>query len=470
MQSNVTQRAAFLSVFSLVMITAGSVDSVRNLPATALFGSAVIFFFILAAICFLTPAALVSAELSVKYPGRGGVYYWVRKAYGGHAGVLAVWFQWIENVIWYPTILAFIAGSVGYLISPELGDNKYFIIAVILVAFWGTTLVNLRGMQSSARFATFCSITGLIIPMTFIICLGMYWFASDAPLQIAFTEEAMMPTLSRPDMWVSLTGIVLSLCGIEIATVHASDVKDPQRAFPRALLYSTIFIVGTLIFGALSIAIVIPHSQISLVAGIMQAFEAFLDAYHMVWLLPIIAVSLVIGGLGSVNNWIIAPTRGLLIAADDGFLPESFARKNQKEAPVVLLMAQAIIVTLIAAVFLLMPSVNGSYWLLTALAGQLYMLMYILMFAAAIKLRFKDRKPSGFCVPGGSLGMWIVAGVGIVSCLVTIAVGFIAPADVDVGGAWFYDGWILGGLIFMSLPPFITFYFHGKKKNAISTD
>lgn len=465
MQSNVVQRTAFLSVFSLVMITAGSVDSVRNLPATALFGSAVIFFFLLAAVCFLMPAALVSAELSAKYPGRGGVYHWVSHAFGGHAGVLAVWFQWIENVIWYPTILAFIAGSVGYLISPDLGANKYFIVVIILTAFWGTTYINLRGMQSSARFATFCSITGLFIPMTFIICLGFYWIASDYTLQIEFTKEAMMPSLSRPDMWVSLTGIVLSLCGIEIATVHASDVKDPQKAFPRALLYSTIFIVGTLIFGALSIAIVIPQQKISLVSGIMQAFEAFFVSYHIQWLLPVMALSLVIGGLGSVNNWIIAPTRGLLIAADEGFLPEVLARKNSHNAPKVLLVAQAVIVTLIALVFLTMPSVNGSYWLLTALAGQLYMLMYILMFAAAIKLRLSNGSPSGFRIPGGQLGMWLIAGLGIISCVVTICVGFIAPTDIDVGGAWFYDEWIIAGLFLMSVPPFITFHFHGKKKN-----
>lgn len=464
MQQSLTPRTTFLSVFSLVMITAGSVDSVRNLPATALFGSAVVFFFLLAAICFLVPAALVSAELSVKYPGKGGVYYWVSQAFGGHAGVFAVWFQWIENVIWYPTILSFIAGSVGYLISPTLVDNKYFIIAVILSAFWGTTFINLQGMKSSARFASFCAITGLIVPMTFIIMLGAYWVMHGSVLQISFTVKDMMPNLSNPDMWVSLTGIMLSLCGIEIATVHAGDVKNPQRAFPRALLYSTILIVSTLILGALSIAIVVPHEKISLVAGIMQAFNAFFVAYHINWLLSVMALSLVIGGLGSVNNWIIAPTRGLLLAAKDGYLPEVLAKENENEAPVVLLCAQAVIVTIIAAVFLLMPSVNASYWLLTALSGQLYMLMYIMMFAAAVKLRFASEQPSGFRIPGGKCGMWLVAAVGVVSCVVTIAVGFIPPSDINVGGAWFYDEWVTISLLLMTLPPLITYFIH-KKKN-----
>src|SRR3546814_3020480 len=81
---------------------------------------------------------------------------------------------------------------------------------------------------------------------------------------------------------------------------------------------------------------------------------------------------------------------GLLVAAEDGNLPEFFQRANRQGAPVVMLMTQAIIVTILSALFLFMPSVNGSYWLLAALAAQLYMLMYLLMFAAAIKLRSEE--------------------------------------------------------------------------------
>jgi len=115
-----------LSIFGLTMLTVGSVDSIRNLPATALFGSQLIAFFILGAIFFLIPTALVSAELASAWPKQGGIYVWVKKAFGQRTGFLAIWLQWIENVIWYPTLLSFVAGTIGYLINPHLIDNKVF--------------------------------------------------------------------------------------------------------------------------------------------------------------------------------------------------------------------------------------------------------------------------------------------------------------------------------------------------------
>lgn len=452
--------AARLGVFSLVMITVTSVDSVRNLPATALFGSQLIFFFLAGAIFFLIPCALVSAELASGWPKQGGVYVWVKEAFGIRIGFLAIWLQWIENVIWYPTLLSFVAGSIGYLIDPQLIESKAFLISVILCSFWGTTLVNMFGMQTSALFSSICGIFGLFLPMTIIIGLGVAWVFAGEPLQINFTKEAMMPHLTDANAWVSLTGIMLSFCGMEIATVHAQDVVDPQRAFPRALLYSTIIILTTLILGSLAIAIVIPGQEISLVAGIMQAFDAFFSAYHMRWILPLLAFMLVLGGLASVNNWIIAPTKGLLVAAQDGSLPAIFHRKNRHGAPVILLVYQAVIVSLLTLVFLLIPSVNGSYWFLTALAAQLYMLMYIIMFITGIYLRYKyPDQPRAFSIPGGLLGMWVVGLAGIIGCSVTFAVSFIPPPNTQIGSLWYYETLLVLGLVIMCSPPFISYYY-----------
>ncbi len=452
--------AGGLSAFTLMMLITGSIDSIRNLPATALFGSQLIFFFIAGAIFFLIPCALVSAELASGWPKQGGVYIWVKEAFGSKVGFLAIWLQWIENVIWYPTLLSFVAGSIGYLIDPQLAESKAFLISIILCSFWGTTFINLLGMKSSAWFSSFCGIAGLFLPMTLIISLGAAWLFSDNPLQIEFTKQAMLPHFTEANSWVSLTGIMLSFCGIEIATVHARDVVDPQRAFPRALLYSVIIILTTLILGSLAIALVIPVDDISLVAGIMQAFDAFFSAYNMRWILPVVAFMLVLGGLASVNNWIIAPTKGLLVAAQDGSMPAIFHRENRHGAPVVLLMYQAVIVSLLTLVFLLIPSVNGSYWFLTALAAQLYMVMYIIMFITAIYLRYKfPHHPRAFSIPGGNLGMWIVSVAGIIGCSVTIAVSFIPPPNTDIGSLWYYEGLLITGFIIMCLPPFISYYY-----------
>lgn len=455
-----------LTIFSLTMITVGSVDSIRNLPATALFGSQLIFYFILGALFFLIPTALVSAELASGWAKQGGIYIWVKEAFGKKSGFLAIWLQWIENVIWYPTILSFVAGTIGYLINPALSSNPYFLWAVIVTCFWGATILNLRGMSSSAIFSNICSLAGLLLPMSLIIGLGVVWITQGNPLQIQFDLPSIVPHLADKSMWVSLTAIIMSFCGIEIATVHANDVNNPQHAFPKALIYSVGIILSTLILGSLAIAVVLPQKDINLVAGIMQAFGAFFTSYHMYWMMPVVAVMLVLGGLGGVSNWIIAPTKGLLVAAEDGNLPEVFQRTNGRGAPVVMLITQAVIVTVLSALFLFMPSVNGSYWLLTALAAQLYMLMYLIMFIAAIKLRLSQpHHLRPFLIPGGLFGMFFVAGVGIVGVLTTLGVSFIPPDGINVGSTLRYEFTLIFGLVLMCSPPFISTWLQAKNAN-----
>ena len=459
-----------LTIFSLTMITVGSVDSIRNLPATALFGSQLIAFFILGALFFLIPTALVSAELASGWPKQGGVYIWVKEAFGKPAGFLAIWLQWIENVIWYPTILSFVAGTIGYLINPSLASNPYFLCFVIVSSFWGATLVNLRGMSSSVLFSNICAISGLLLPMALIIGLGAVWLFGDNPIQIQFDAQSILPHWQDRSKWVALTGVMMSFCGIEIATVHANDVENPQRAFPRALMYSVVIILSTLILGSLAIAVVLPHQEINLVAGIMQAFDAFFARYHLLWLMPVVAVMLVLGGLGGVSNWIIAPTKGLLVAAQDGNLPPVFQRVNKQGAPVMMLVGQAVIVTLLSALFLFMPSVNGSYWLLTALAAQLYMLMYFMMFLAAIKLRITSpNHPRAFRIPGGLIGMLIVAGIGMVGVLTTLVVSFMPPDGINVGSIMRYETTLILGLLLMCLPPFVTGWLQSRPNKLVES-
>ncbi len=445
-----------LTVFSLTMITVGSVDSIRNLPATALFGSQLIFFFTLAALLFLIPCALISAELASTYPEQGGIYTWVKHAFGKRIGFLAIWLQWIENVIWYPTLLSFVAGTIGYLISPDLAQSPYFLISVILCAFWGVTALNLMGMETSAFFSSLCTLTGLLLPMTLIISLGFVWFFSGKPIQLDLAFDKLLPHWGDKDAWMSLTAIMMSFCGIEIATVHAGDVENPQRAFPLALAYSVGIVLVTLILGSLAIASVLPHDSISLVAGIMQAFDAFFHAYHMTWIMPLIALMLVLGGLGSVNNWIIAPTKGLLVAAEEGNLPESLCATNQHGAPTTLLIYQAILVSLLCAAFLLLPTINSAYWFLTALAAQLYMIMYLIMFVTAIVLRLKNpNKKAAFKVPGGTKGLIFVASIGIFSTLTTIVISIFPPSDVDIHSITRYVLSLLIGCFILCVPPLL---------------
>lgn len=451
-----------LSVFTLVMLITVSIDSIRNLPATALFGNALIFFFIFALMVFLIPAALVSAELSSTWTKEGGVYHWVRMAFGEKMAFLAIWLQWINTMVWYPTILSFIAGTAAFLIDPKLVQNKIYLVSIILGVFWLLTIVNLKGLKTSARFASVCAIVGMIIPMILIIGLAAIWLFLGKPLQLHLTTHTLLPHFGHMENWISLTAIMTAFLGMELATVHVRNIEDSQRKFPKAMLYSVSIIAATILFGSLAIAFVLPRTQIDLVAGVMQAFSDFFHAYHLTWMIPVIAVALLIGSLGEMINWIISPAKGLLQAAEQGYLPKFFQKENKHGVASHLLITQAVLVSLVCLAFLLMPSVNGSYWLLTDLSTQLYMMMYVLMFFAALFIHYKYADhPKLFKIPGGTAGKWITCLSGILGCAITLVVGFFPPAGIDVGGPLHYEILFSSGILIMLLP---VLFFYGYKR------
>ncbi|MAZ40386.1 MAG: amino acid permease [Legionellales bacterium] len=456
MQHNAVKKLTLIPC-ALLMISA--IDSIRNLPATALFGSSLIFYMLLAAVVFLIPCALISAELANNKAGRGGVYQWVTDAFGEKIGFVAIWLQWINTMIWYPTILSFLAGTLAYLINPALAENKYYLISVILVIFWGLTFINIKGLHASAKFAGICTVIGMIIPMILIIAAGIIWFIQGNPLQISFSVKSILPSFGHSQSWISLTAILASFLGMELTSVHAKDMEHSQKNFPKALLIAVIVILSTMMLGSLTIAAIMPNNQIGLVEGVMQVFMKFLQVYHLTALFPILGVMILIGSLGGMVNWIISPAKGLLHAGQDGFLPKQLLLCNNKNVPVKIMLAQACLVSLVCVCFLFMPSVNGSYWFLTDLSTQLYMLMYILLFASGLVLKKSSTAVNGFVIPGGKFGTGVVTVVGILGCIMSIIIGFFPPDNINVGGFWHYEAMFAGGLIFMSIPALFGIYY-----------
>ncbi|MCL9682699.1 APC family permease [Legionella maioricensis] len=449
-----------ISVLALVLLITGAIDSIRNLPGTALFGSTLIFFFIFSAIIFLIPVALISAELSSTWSEEeGGIYSWVKHAFGENVAFFTIWLQWINTLVWYPTILSFIAGTIAYLVNPELAQNKYYLISVILTIFWSLTLVGCSGLRTSATFAGFCAIVGMIVPMGFIIFLAFIWLIKGNPIAIDLSLPHLLPQWKDSQSWVSLTAIMTSFLGMELAAVHVRDVKNPQKNFPKAMFFSVLLILFTMIFGSLAIAFVLPKEKISLVDGVMRAFDNFFQAYHLTWLMPVLVFLLLLGSLGSMINWIISPAKGLLMAANHDFLPQSLCKLNKKGIASRILILQAVLVTLLCSGFLLFPSVNAIYWLFTDLSTELYMMMYVLMFIAAWNLKSKFahlKRP--FAIPGGKVGYYLICILGLLGCAITICVGFIPPEQMmDVGGAGHFRRIFSLGILAMLFPALVLY-------------
>ncbi|MCX7117321.1 MAG: amino acid permease [Legionellales bacterium] len=449
------QSKKVLSVFSLVMINVIAVDSLRTLPITAKLGPTLVSYYLLAAFAFFIPVALVAAELATAYPNTGGIYIWVREAFGRRAAFITIWLQWIYNVVWYPTILAFISATIAYLFSPELATDKLYLLASIVSLFWLFTLLNCFGMKISSIVSIIGASVGTLVPMIGIIILGVVWMVQGRPLEVGY-PSTWWPDFSSFGNLSLFSAVLFGLLGMEMSAVHAEEVKNPQRDYPRALLYSTCLIFGTLVLGSLAIVLVVPERQLSVVSGLIDAYAIFFNAYHMSWMTPITAICIVVGGLSGVSAWIIGPTKGLLVAARDGCIPAAFATVNRHGAPVKILITQALIFTLLSSVFVLFDSINAAYWILSAMCAQMALMVYVFMFSAAIKLRYSQpNQPRAYRVPGGKLGMWIVASIGLICCLATILIGFVPPSQIPIQHPLFFQAFLISGLIIFVMVPWL---------------
>jgi putative glutamate/gamma-aminobutyrate antiporter len=449
-----------ISVFVLTMMNLATILSIKNWPFAAEFGFSSLFFILLAVLTFFIPSALVSAELATGWPQQGGIFVWVKEALGNRMGFLAVWLLWVENVVWYPTILSFIAGTMAYAIDPALSDSNLFTFFTILIVFWGVTLLNFKGIRFSGFISTLGVILGTLIPGALIVILGLSWMYGSRPMEIEMNWASFFPSITHPYQLVFLAGVILSFAGIEMNAVHANDVENPQKSYPLAILVSVVLIVFFTSFGTLSIAMVIPQSKINLVAGSVAAIDYFLSEYNLKGYIPLVSVLISFGALAGLSTWIAGPSKGLLTAAQSGDLPPILRTVNKHGMPVGMLILQGIIVTVLALVFLIMPNVNSSFWMMTAMVSQLYLLMYLLLFISAIILRYnRPDVPRAFTVPGKKWGMWFVSGIGIVSSIFCIVFGFFPPTQIDTGDVLQYELIQVIGIVTFCLAPFVILWF-----------
>jgi amino acid transporter len=288
--------------------------------------------------------------------------------------------------------------------------------------------------------------------------MGLIWFLKGLPMQITFSWQALVPDFSSINQLVLFSGILLSLCGLEMSAVHAKEVINPRVEYPKGILLSSILILLFSTLGSVTIASIVPRSEIEFASSSMGAFRHFFETFNMPWATPLIAAVTAFGALGMMSTWIVGPSRGLQATAEHGDLPPLFHKTNQHGMPTNILIAQAIIVTVLTSVFLLMPSVNSSYWILAALASLLYMMMYILMFASAVFLRYKapDVERS-YRVPCGNLGMWIACIFGIIGSSFGVIVSFFPPAQIDTGNLIVFESLLVGSTIVFCLIPFLIF-------------
>lgn len=448
-----------LTVFALVMITTGIITSIHGAPSMAYYGFSLVFIYLVVALVFLLPSALISAELATGWPEDGGVYVWVKEAFGERLAFVAVWQQWIENVIWFPSILTVTVVSACYGFAPEVADNKVFIFVAVNGVFWSLTLSNLLGMRTSGMVASVCTIFGRILPILFMFGMALLFLSKGNLSNAAFTWDNFIPDLGDTGKLSFIVGAFLTFAGIEASASNAASAKNPRRNYPIAIITSAAIALVLVTLIALSIAIVLPADQIKLDAGIMQAIHTMLEQQGMIWLFPVAGLVIALGMLGEINNWIPAPTRGLLVAGRDGVLSKYWQRENKHAVHWRILVYQAILFSAISTIYLFMDSVQDAFWLMNVVPTMLYIIMYILMFSTGVKLRYSHPEvPRRYRVPFGNVGIWLLASIGTIAGLVAIAFAFIPPKMViDHGASVSYLSVVTCGFIVLSVLPFVIY-------------
>ncbi len=458
-----------LSVFTLAMINVAAIVSLRGLPSEAVYGLSSVFYYVFAALFFLIPVSLISAEMGTGWQQKGGVFRWVGEAFGPFWGFLAIFLQWLQNTIWFPTALTFAAVSLAFVnpnqtFATTLAENKYYTLVIVLVVYWAATIINFFGVKFSGVISKWGAIVGTLIPGVTIISLGIVYLVTGNQSQIDFNAKDLLPNITEFGNLSLAVSIFLFYAGMEMSSVHVNDIENPKKNYPKAIFLASIITVSIFIIGTLAIGIIIPHNQINLTQSLLVAYYDVLKLFNAEILASIIAIFLAFGVFGQVSTWIAGPSKGLLAVGKAGYLPPFLQKLNNKGVQVNILLIQASIVTVLAILFVLLPSVQSAYQILSAMCVTLYLIMYMLLFLSFIKLRISQPGVTrDFKVPGGKIGMMVVGGIGLLSCMVAFFFGFIPPTQISVGSSF---NWIIILIIGNCIGVLIPFIMYKLKKDA----
>lgn len=434
-----------------------TVVSLRGLPSQAEFGIQSIFYYLFAAIVFLIPFSMVCAELASTYTHSGGLYRWVSEAFGPKWGWSAMYLEWQTLVIWFPAVLMFAAVSLAYIFWPEafdarLASNKLYTLIVVLGVYWICNFIAFRGMKSSKILSTLGGLFGTIVPGAILIILGVAYFCMGKPIML--THESFFPDFTKIGTIVLAASIFLFYGGMEMNAVHVQSMKNPAKQFPRAMFLAVAVIVLLFVFATLAIGFVVPAKDINLLASLLVAYNDLWASIGLPWLGNVMAFLITFGVIGQVSVIIAGPSTGLVAVGESGYLPRGLQRTNKRGVNKPILYVQAIFVSILALVLVVLPSVESAYQIMSQMATVIYLILVLMIYFAFIRLRrTQPLKKRGFRVPGGKFGEVVIAGIGILGAVVAMILSFFPPSQINTGSPLVYVLIILcGALVFFCVP------------------
>lgn len=345
-------------------------------------------------ILYFIPGALICAELAATYSDKGGgLYDWVKEAYGEKYGFLVSWMNWLAKVFWYSSFLTFLAINVSYAIgNPSLSENKYFVLIFSIIVFWFLSYMSTKGIKFAQIF-TNTGALGSTIPSILLIAfafIGVLALKKQAPASV-YTATSIMPKMNA-NSFVAISAIIFGFTGAETLAPFIKSIDEPEKNFPKAVLISAIIVAALYIIGTIAITLLLNPDEITASRGILDAISKGASLFGLSpIIMQLISAGIAFSIIGAIVLYISSPIKMLFGSVKKGIFSEKMTMVNDHGIPVNAVYAQAVLVSIILILTNLMPSVDAIYNVLVTMTALASLFPYILLYASYIKIK-RDNK------------------------------------------------------------------------------
>ena len=459
-----------MGFWDVLLFNIATVLGPRWIAAAAHNGTSSISLWVIAALFFFVPTAMVINELSSRFPEEGGLYVWAKEAFGDFHGFVAGWNYWIYTVFYFPGLLLASAAMSAYIIGEgggALAQNRTFLLLVSLGLLLVAVILNIIGLnigkwlQNAGGVSTYVP---LLILVSIAAILGLR-HGSMTP----FTWANIWPVWNwdTVNFW---SQIAFAFTGLELVSAMSAEVRDPRRTLPRAVFAAGALIALMYIVGTISVLVLVPPPEVSPTSGVFHAITVGAIALKLGFVGILAAILVTVGNAGGVGSTVAGVARVPFVVGIDRYLPAAFGKIHPRwKTPYVSIIVQAVVSGAILLLSQISETTRGAYQGLVDVAIILYFIPFLYMYAAAIKLAGrKDRleNPHAVLIPGGKPGVWLASGIAFAVTLLSIIVSVLPPGDTANRGLFLIKvvGSTLGALALG-----LTLYYRGvraKKREA----
>jgi amino acid transporter len=405
----------------------------RWIAAAAHNGTSSISLWVIAAVFFFVPSAMIINELSSRFPEEGGLYVWAKEAFGDFHGFVAGWNYWIYTVFYFPGLLLASAAMSAYLIGERggtLAQNRTFLLLVSLGLLLVAVILNIIGLNIGKWLQNAGGVSTYVPLVILVVIAGVVWLRHGSVTP--FTSANIWPVWNwdTVNFW---SQIAFAFTGLELVSAMSGEVRDPRRTLPRAVFAAGALIALMYIAGTIAVLVLVPASDVSPTSGVFHAITAGAIVLKVAFVGILAAILVTVGNAGGVGSTVAGIARVPFVVGIDRYLPKAFGKIHPRwKTPYVSIIVQAVASGAILLLSQISETTRGAYQGLVDVAIILYFIPFLYMYAAAIKLAGrKDRleNPQAVLIPGGKPGVWLASGLGFLIVLVGIVLSLIPPGD-----------------------------------------